>query len=286
MYSLDINFLNDREERLAEVAGPRVREVSASPRPLYIGAIVGLLLPALAGGLWFFLQSQRSGLQAELDALNAELVNVQAALAEVQAIQTQVQQINEENQALATVFDQIQPWSALLQDIRTRTPAGVQVSNITQTQPEAVAPPAPDPAAAPPPADPNAAPADPNAAPAAPPPPPVPELPPPRLQIQGIARTFDDVNDFVLLLKQSPFLSTESVRLASSTLEEYPAEIEFPEGVEPTVEIELPDVVVFQVEASLTTQPASELLQNMRSALAVGLPARIDALRDLGVVQP
>jgi len=279
MYSLDVNFLNDRAERTTEVAGgPRAREVSASPRPLYIGALIGLLLPALAGGLWFFLQAQRSSLQAELDELNAELVNVQAALQEVERIRAEVQQIDAENTALATVFDQIQPWSALLQDIRTRTPAGIQVANITQTQPEPVQPAAP---ATPPPADPN----NPEGAevPAAPPPP---EFPPPRLQIQGIARSFDDVNDFVLLLRQSPFLTSESVQLVSSTLEEYPAEIQFPEGVEPAVDVELPDVVNFQIDASLTNRPASELLQNMRSALAVGLPARIDALRDLGVVEP
>lgn len=277
MYSLDINFLNDREERAADVAGPRIREVSDSPRPLYLGALIGLLLPALAGGLWFFLQAQRSGLQAELDALNAELVNVQAALQEVQTIQQQVQQIDAENTALATVFDQIQPWSALLQDVRTRTPGGIQVSNITQTQPEPVAAPAPAPAPA---ADPN----NPEATPAAPPP--APELPPARLQIQGIARSFDDVNDFVLLLKQSPFLTSDTVRLVNSTLEPYPAQVQFPEGVQPSVEVELPDVVNFQIEAELTNRPASELLQNMRSALAVGLPARIDALRDLGVIQP
>lgn len=278
MYSLDINFLNDREERVSEMGSGRgPREVSESPRPLYIGMFVGLLLPALAGGLWFFLQAQRSGLQAELDTLNAELVNVQAALQEVQTIQTQVQQIEAENQALATVFDQIQPWSALLQDIRSRTPAGVQIGNITQTQPPAVAAAAPTPAAAP---DPN----DPAAAPAAPPP--VPELPPAILQVQGLARSFDDVNDLVLLLKQSPFLESDSVRLTSSTLEEYPVDIRFPEGVEPAVDVEFPDVVNFQIEASLTGRPASELLQNMRGALAVGLPARIDALRDLGVIEP
>ncbi|MBD1912789.1 MULTISPECIES: PilN domain-containing protein [unclassified Leptolyngbya] len=279
MYSLDINFLNDREERAADVAGPRVREVSDSPRPLYLGALVGLLLPALAGGLWFFLQAQRSSLQAELDALNAELVNVQAALQEVQTIQGQVQQIDAENQALATVFDQIQPWSALLQDVRTRTPGGVQVSNIIQTQPEPTAAPPPAPAPA---ADPN----NPEASPSPAAPAPVPELPPARLQIQGIARSFDDVNDFVLLLKQSPFLTSGTVRLVSSTLQPYPAQVQFPEGVQPTVEVELPDVVNFQIEAELTNRPASELLQNMRSALAVGLPARIDALRDLGVIQP
>ena len=276
MYSLDVNFLSDREERV-EVEGARsTRQVSASPRPLYIGAIIGALLPGLVGGLWFFLQTQRSALQAELDDLNAELVNVQAALAEVGSIQQQVQQINTENQALATVFDQIQPWSALLEDFRDSTPEGIQISSIVQTQP---APVAAAPVEAPPPADPN----DPNAAAA---PPPLPELPPARLTFEGYAGSFDDVNDFVLLLQQSPFLNGETVRLNTANLTANPTQVVFPDEQEPSVSVELPDVVTYSIEAELTDRPASELLQNMRNAFAVGLPARIDALRDLGVITP
>lgn len=276
MYSLDVNFLSDREERV-EVEGARSnRPVSASPRPLYLGAIIGALLPGLVGGLWFFLQTQRSALQAELDELNAELVNVQAALAEVGTIQQQVEQINAENQALATVFDQIQPWSALLEDFRDNTPEGIQISSIVQTQPTPVAV---APVEAPPP-DPN----DPNAA-AAPPPPP-PELPPAKLTFEGYAGSFDDVNDFVLLLQQSPFLNGETVRLNSASLTANPTQVVFPDEQEPSVSVELPDVVTYAIEADLTDRPASELLQNMRNAFAVGLPARIDALRDLGVITP
>jgi type IV pilus assembly protein PilN len=276
MYSLDVNFLSDREERVEVEGARRTRQVSASPRPLYIGAIVGALLPGLVGGLWFFLQTQRSALQAELDDLNAELVNVQAALAEVSTIQQQVQQISTENQALATVFDQIQPWSALLEDFRDNTPEGIQISSIVQTQPPPVAV-APVEAPA---ADPN----DPNAVAAAPPPPP--EQPPAKLTFEGYAGSFDDVNDFVLLLQQSPFLSGETVRLNTANLAANPTQVVFPDGQEARVSVELPDVVTYSIEAELTDRPASELLQNMRNAFAVGLPARIDTLRDLGVIVP
>ena len=280
MYSLDVNFLNDREERLSDVAAVRgPSSVSDDPRPMYIGLVIGLLLPALAGAAWLFFQLvQRPGLEAELAEVDAELVNVQAALSQVQQLEAQVQQINQENQALAMVFDQIQPWSALFQDLQARTPQGVQLDTIIQTQP----PPATIP---PPPPDPEN--------PDAPPPAPQVEVLPAVLTIEGFASSdetadaYDRVNDFVLLLKQSPFFNSESVRLLSADLQENPAPIEFAnEELSGAFEVTLPEVVSYRIEAELTDRPASELLQNLRNALAVGLPARIDALRDLGVVEP
>lgn len=280
MYSLDVNFLNDREERASDVAAVRgAAPASDDPRPMYLGLAIGLLLPILAGAAWAFFQLiQRPGLEAELAEVDAELVNVQAALNQVQQLQAQTQQINEENQALAMVFDQIQPWSALLQDMQTRTPAGVQLNTITQVQP----PPEELPAPPPDPENPDA-------------PPPAPQVvvPPAQLTIQGFASSdetadaYDRVNDFVLLLKQSPFLNSESVRLLQADLQDNPAPIEFAnEEQSGDFEVTLPEVVSYQIEAELTDRPAGELLQNLRNALAVGLPARIDALRDLGVVEP
>ncbi|MEO1144405.1 MAG: PilN domain-containing protein [Cyanobacteria bacterium J06638_22] len=279
MYSLDINFLNDREERLSDVAAVGRAPVSDDPRPMYLGLVVGLLLPALAGAAWLFFQIvQRPGLEAELAEVDAELVNVQAALAQVQQLQTQTQQINQENQALAMVFDQIQPWSALFQDVQTRTPQGVQLDTIVQVQPPPVTLPAPPP--------------DPEN-PDAPPPAPEVEIPPAVLTIEGFASSdetadaYDRVNDFVLLLKQSPFFDSETVRLLSADLGDNPAPVEFAnEELSGAFEVTLPEVVSYRIEAELTDRPASELLQNLRNALAVGLPARIDALRDLGVVEP
>lgn len=274
MYSLDVNFLNDREERPEVEGAARPRQISDSPRPIYIGAAIGALLLGLAGGAFLLLRAQRASLQAELDELNAELVNVQAALAEVDSIQAQITQINQENQALAGVLDQIQPWSALFEDFRNRTPAGVTLSSIAQVQPDPVVPEA------------VAAPADPEDPNAEPPPPPTPVLPPAQLTFTGYARSFDDVNDFVLLLQQSPFLNGESVLLNTADLGQNPVSVEFPEDGEPQVTVDLPDVVNYSIEAELTDRTASELLQDMRGSLAVGLPARIDAIRDLGVIEP
>jgi type IV pilus assembly protein PilN len=55
-----------------------------------------------------------------------------------------------------------------------------------------------------------------------------------------------------------------------------------PEGLE----VQLPKVVQYKITAGLTPRPSSELLQDMENTLSVGLPARIDQLRKLGVVTP
>ncbi len=293
MYSLDVNFLNDRSERPTEAVSPMGGAVD-SPKPLYYGLAVGLLFPLLALGLWLFLQQRNASLEAQQRSLDEQLATLQAAQKEVEGVAAKVNQINQENQALVTVFDQIKPWSAVFQDIRSRVPAGVQISTIVQSPPEQVVQPAAGaaPAAAPAPA---ASPAE-SPAPAETPAPPADgaAAPPPattpvyRIEITGNARSFNDVNDMVLVLQQSPFLIGKDTRLVSAELGPNPAQIQFVGQASPNrqVQVQLPEVVKYRITSTLTNQPASELLQDLRDTLAVGLPARIDALRDLGVVKP
>ncbi|MBD2462743.1 PilN domain-containing protein [Oscillatoria sp. FACHB-1407] len=279
MYSLDINFLNDRAERATEAGPVQTRTASDSNRPLFIGLAVGIFPLALVLVSWFLLQQRNAALQARQAELDTRLTALQAQLTEVDTINAQIAQINAENQALATVFDRIKPWSAILQDVRDRVPTGVQVSLIEQKDPASLPGAA---AAAPPP--PPAAPADPNqpAAPAA-----VPEPPPDVIEVSGQARTFNDVNDFLLTLQRSPFLQADQTRLVTAELVDNPTQIRFAdEQNSGNVEVQLPRVVQFRIQSTLTTLPASELLQDLERTLAVGLPARIEALRERGVIQP
>lgn len=276
MYSLDINFLNDRAERATDAGPVQTRSYQDSSRPLYIGLAVGVFPLALVLVSWFLLQQRNASLQQRQAELDTQLTALQAQLQEVEGIRTQIAQINAENQALATVFDRIKPWSAILQDVRDRVPAGVQVSLIEQTEPTPAAGAAPPPP--PPPADPN----QPGAAPAAPP-----EPPPDIIAVSGQARTFNDVNDFLLTLQRSPFLQAGETKLISAELVDNPTEIRFSEQeTSGQVDVELPRVVEFTIQSTLTTIPASELLQDLERTLAVGLPARIEALRERGVIQP
>lgn len=278
MYSLDVNFLNDRAERPSEAGLARGRApVAADPRPYYIGAIIAVALPALVGGFWLYLQNQNSTLEQRQAELDSQLTALQAQLGEVTNINNQIQAIESENQALASVFDYIKPWSAVLQDVRSRVPNGVQIVNIEQLEAEQAAAPPPSPSPSPSPAEGEAA----------APPPPAPEAPPPKIAVSGVARSFNDVNDFVLTLQRSPFLEGEEVKLVSSELIDNPTEVEFAnqQGGGRNLEVQLPQVVQYTIEGNLTNLPASELLQDLERTLSVGLASRIQALRDRGVLQ-
>ncbi|HEY9659331.1 MAG TPA: fimbrial assembly protein, partial [Allocoleopsis sp.] len=111
MYSLDVNFLNDRQERPTEAGLGRGRTTErASPVPLYLGLAVGIALPALVAGFWLFLQSQNQQLAQQQNELDTQLSALNAQLGEINNINAQVTQIEAENEALATVFDRIKPW--------------------------------------------------------------------------------------------------------------------------------------------------------------------------------
>jgi type IV pilus assembly protein PilN len=139
MYSLDINFLKDREVRVFE---PRPRSqggggVPGDRRPLFFGLAAALVPLALVGGFWAVTRNQVNQLQARSLALDSEMSQLEGQLAEISAIQGQIDLVRAENNAFVSVFNEIVPWSALLQDIRTRTPARVQIVGLSQTAPAA-----------------------------------------------------------------------------------------------------------------------------------------------------
>lgn len=276
MYSLDINFLKDRTDRPVESSYVPTQQVRQNQRPIYIGLAAGVFPLALVLGAWAFLNFRNGELRAEIADLDTQLATVQALQSDVDAINAQVTALQTDSQALATVFDRIKPWSAILQDIQGRVPAGVQLSQIQQTQ-EAAPAPAPTPEASPTPTD--------GSTPAAVPT--VPEPPPSAIAVVGQARSFSDVNDFLLTLQRSPFLQAENTRLVSATLIDNPTTIQFAdESTSGQIQVTLPQVVQYRIESTLTDLPASELLQDLERNLAVGLAARIEALRNKGVLTP
>jgi type IV pilus assembly protein PilN len=287
MYSLDINFLNDRAERPTEAGlsrGVAGRRVAADPRPYYIGAALAIALPALVAGYWLYLQNQNRNLEQQQAELDSQLSALQAQLGEVKNVNAQVAQIESENRALASVFDYIKPWSAILQDVRSRVPNGVQIATIEQTAVEPLPTPPPSPSPSPS-ASPSPSPGGQAAAPA-PTATPTVETPPPKIAVSGVARSFNDVNDFVLTLQRSPFLKGDDVKLVSSTLVDNPTQVEFADKQGGSnLEVKLPQVVQYRIEGSLTNLPASDLLQDLERTLSVGLASRIQALRDRGVLQ-
>ncbi len=280
MYSLDVNFLKDRGiQSEPGLNKPRATAPKGSMTPLYIGVGVGLFFPAVVAGLLFFLQQQTDQLQQQSQALDQKLGELKQAEKQIADLEQQITQVEDETNALASVFNQIKPWSALLQDIREDIPPGVQIKTIQQTEVVAKAPAAAANAPTPRPA--NARAANNRAAndPAANQPQKVMQM-----QISGTARSFDDVGYFLMTLKQSPFVKSDETQLSKAQLIANPTRIELPENqlrsaVRTTYE--LPKVVEYTIQTTLNDVPASEIVRELDRKGAVGLVTRIRTLQQI-----
>ncbi|PSB00662.1 PilN domain-containing protein [Merismopedia glauca] len=274
MYSLDINFLKDRPDYQPKsargVRRPTISTPSGAFTPLYIGVAIGLFLPALVGGLWFFVQQQNASLEQKQAQLDAELGKLTAFDQQIAALNAQTSAIKAETTALGNVFNRIRPWSAILQDIRDRIPGGVQVKTIKQTAQVL----APAPTATPTPA--------PNATPT-----PVVTIPIDKLSIVGTANSFDNVNDFMLLLQQSSFVKAKETQLIKANLVDNPLPVEVAKQNSVGSKVyKLPQVVEYEIQTTLNDVPSAVLVQELERKGAVGLASRIRNLQSKGVIQP
>jgi type IV pilus assembly protein PilN len=265
MYQIDINLLNDRPELgTGTVTQGTFVGGGESKTPLFLGGalaggLVGLVLLAV-GGLTLFNQqlvSREQTLQADLDKLSPEL-------SKVGELENKEKIILAETAALATIFNQIKPWSATLQDFRDRVPPTLRITKIEQTA--AAAPPAGQaPSASPSPSP------SPTAGGAAAPP----AAPPPSndLKVTGNTLNFSDINDFELTLRKSPFMKPDKTQLVMSQRDAVNAQT----GVA---------LVQYELRTQLSDVPASELLQVLNAKGASGLVSRIEVLKRQGVMKP
>jgi type IV pilus assembly protein PilN len=269
MYSLDVNFLKDRG--IIPEAGNKtgIKSKKANPGdmlPLVAGVAVGLLLPAAVGGLWFFVTQQTAELEQQQKAQEGKLNQLKAKQEEVTRINDQISKINSETKALATVFNQIKPWSAMLQDLRDRTPPNVQIEEIEQREEKVTA-------AANQTKD---------------------QLPPQPLNkvfIKGIAVSFNDVNDFLLTIQRSPFFKKDETKIISAKMQKLNIkQADSPQSKsqgasQAAVKIEWPEVVGFMIETNLSDLSATELVRELERKGDVGLVTRIRNLQEKGATQ-
>lgn len=270
MYGLDINFLNDRPEYKKDIPKPASSGPSLDdPRPILIGAAVAVAVNGLVAGGWLWLSQVNSRLEGDLAKLNAELSQLDAQVKDIEAIKEKTKTFKAEAEALATVFNQIKPWSALLGEFGGLMPSGVKVTKIEQKEATVNA------AAAPPASENKDAKAE------APPPP----KPTSTLSISGTADSYGEVNDFLLLLQNSPFFQGEETSLMSATKKPNPTRLELRESqssLAPEIP-ELPQIVEYKIETNLSPMGASELLSQLKSQGAIGLVDRIETLKQKGV---
>jgi type IV pilus assembly protein PilN len=263
MYSLDINFLKDRTPQKSgfSTGGSKTRMSAIGQTPLFIGAAVAAAIPAVVGAWWLLLQTQNTQLENRLAALDAELNRLGLQETEMKKIQAETSALQTDTKALATVFNQIRPWSAMLQDLRDRIPRSVQIESVKQIAAIASAgapkPPAASGAATPPP----------SANPAG------------GIEITGKARSFSDVNDFLLTLKQSAFFQAADTRIISAELAEAAASND-------KSSVKTSSLVKYTIQSNLSNVPAAELLQELERKGTLGLVTRIRTLQQKGVIQP
>lgn len=263
MYGLDINFLKDREIRPIEASQTaRAATPTGSRTPLLLGLLAAIAALGLVGGYWLFLQSQVRRLEAREAELDDQIAEIQNQLQQIQTIQAQISLVEAENQAFVNVFNQIRPWSAFLEELRDRTPERIQVTAVSQTAGTTLpAPPGAEEGAPPPVAG--------------------------GVDIEGVACSFDDVNDFLLTLQRSPLIEASSVGIDQAE-KRGSGDLLDPEvdGVCPDSPPNRPELLVdFTLTGNFTDIPSQDLLDVLDRQGAVGLATRIRALRDSGVIE-
>ncbi|MGD1896846.1 MAG: PilN domain-containing protein [Phormidesmis sp.] len=249
MYGIDINFLSDRGERpvdaLATVIQPKT---GSSQRMLPVIGGVACTLMALGGvgSYWFILNGQQENLTAQSAELDAQLAELQQKLAQVDTVRQQTQAVNAEVQALAGVFERIRPWSAIVRDMQNRIPARAQITKLVQqgvTEGGSAAG---------------------------------------GIELGGNACSFDDVNDFLLTLKKSPFLESETIQITTASLGQSVAgRCPGAAATEETAEL-----VSYTIKGDIKSLPATALLDELnRQQESTGLAARIRALQTTGAIE-
>ncbi len=255
MYSLEINFLKDRQihhNKPSQQAG--FKFPTGDMTPVYLGLGLGICFPALVGGGWLFLQAKNGELEQNISQLEQQNKQLDTQVGNVKKIEEETNSIKTETQSLITVFDQIRPWSAILQDLRDRIPRTVQIQTLKQIAPT----------------------------------PPAPGKPATRtaggIELTGLARSFNDVNDFLLTLQQSPFLKSSESKIVSATLVDAPLP---PNGgrLNNGVVIKPPQVVNYTIQLGLTDVPATELIRELEQKGTVGLVTRLRSIQPTGVIK-
>lgn len=309
MYNLDINFLNDRPEYGGAAASSRRTSSGGvtnfgggtssrtsrtaaysgggnSNAPLIWGSVLGLGALGLSLAGWLGFGAYKANLDSRNTELQAQVAEIEAKEKERDKAKQELADAKAEIEALTSVFSNMKPWSAMSQDLRDRLPKGVQIVEIAQeikaeANPNATPAPSPAPAA--------------DGKPAAPP-----VAPPPigQIKISGLADNFDVVNDFLVVLQKSNFLTGKKTRIVNAELGQ-PTQL----AATPTLGPDgnpvqnsggqqagkLPKIepkVQFSIMTELADVPTSELLRELDRKGAVGLVSRIEALKEKGVIKP
>jgi type IV pilus assembly protein PilN len=235
MYTLDINFLSDR---VADEAQAAERQPIADSQFLIYGGAAAVVAFAIVGGAFLVLNSQNEGIQNELSALTAKEAQLNSQLTALTTQENVLKDIEARTGELVNLFVGNFPVSAITDDIRKRTPITVQVEAITQAS---VAASATDRAKT-------------------------------TIFLNGKATSYNELNDFLLLLKASPLLEDKDTVLVSSALQPATSDKNF-------------NLVNFQIITATTSKSPADILPELQKTGADGLVTRVNLLKQQGVIK-
>lgn len=247
MYNLDINFLRDRNpESAVDLTSGLVQKKEpsiADKIPIVAGLIVALVAPAITFGYLRSVEAKTSEIKTEIQRIETEIADLGNQNQKIEAVNAEIQQVEQETAALVGVFEKIKPWAAILQEVSDRTPPGVLVESLQQSGSGDST----------------------------------------GINLAGIARSFDDVNDFVLFLQRSPFFDGQQIRLNGASVTSFPVEIENREDLPGNVSLEIPEGVKYTISAQLNNVPSSQLIEEIQAKGSTGLVTRLKTLERKGV---
>jgi len=244
MYSPDINFLNDRLERRAQYQrqGSSAYGIGLTASPIVLGSVAAVGVLGVLGTIYGFLSWQNQQLLQQQAELDVQLNAV------LQRLQSQSESSSKIEQQITAVEEETKALANILANVRAWS---VILQDIGDLTPETV------------------------------------QLRSlvennDQLMLSGIASSYGDANDFLLKLRQSPFIVSDSVELTTARLIDNPIQVRVEESLDggtPTVGT-LPRMVDYQIQATLKP-PGFDLAQALREKGDVGLTSRIDALRSV-----
>lgn len=235
MYSLDINFLKDRNlssdgsAQLERSAAKSFVPYGKEPAPLIAGGVVAFLCLAAVGFSFWQTAQAKADTQEEIALVDGQLQQLNAQSAKVQSLTQEIEGLKSQSQAFVEVLQtKIKPWSAILEEISDLTPPGLQINSFEQTDNTVL--------------------------------------------VNGYAKNFNDVNDLMINLQASPLFVEKEVYIVSANLTDNPTTLEFSKPVE---SYNLPKVVDYTISLTLHDLTDAEIIQTLEEQGARGMAERL-----------
>jgi type IV pilus assembly protein PilN len=245
MYNLDINFLRDRGiEKTVDTSSLAQTKEPSIADKIPIAA--GVIIALVAPAITFgYLQS----VNAKTATVEAEIKQIESEIADLgnqnkKLVSQEIEEIETETTAFIQVFENIKSWAAIMQEVSDRTPPGVQVESLQQGGEAGAI----------------------------------------SLSIAGVARSYNDINDFVLFLQRSPFFDGKQIKLNGASLTEFPVEIENQDDLPDKASLEIPPGIKYTISAPLNNVPSSQLIKEINEKGSVGLVTRLKLLESKGAI--